>query len=126
LLQRSTRQLSLTPEARNVYDHACGISDILQAIETGVTSIEPRGRAALTNGIAHKVLLPLLAEFERRYPLIALYLILNDDRLNSIHEQIDLGIRVGVPKDDSVVARPLFEQSSWIYESPKYLEKKAL
>jgi len=125
LLQRSTRQLSLTPEGRNVYDHACSIPDILQAIEAEVTSIEPRGRVALTttNDIAHKVLLPLLAEFKRRYPLIELHLMLNDDRLNLIHEQIDLGIRVGVPKDDSIVARPLFEQSFSIYASPKYLAK---
>lgn len=41
-----------------------------------------------------------------------------------ILDQIDLGIRVGIPTDDSLVARVMYEQCFSIYASPEYLERE--
>ena len=126
LLQRTTRQLTVTTEGQRVYEQARALPDILQGVEAVVSSPEPHGRVTLTvnHDIAHKILLPHLQEFNRRYPLIKLDLVLDDNKLDLIHDQIDLGIRVGIPEDNSLVARVLYEQCFSIYASPEYLELK--
>jgi len=125
LLQRSTRQLTITAEGQQVYEQARALPSILQGVESVVSASEPKGRVAITvtHDIAHKHILPLLQEFKQQYPLIQLDLILNDETVDLIHENIDLGIRVGIPKDDSLVARVLYEERFTIYASPTYLEK---
>ena len=125
LLQRSTRQLTVTTEGQLVYEQACALPAILQGVEAVVSSPDPQGRVALTvnHDIAHKLLLPHLGEFNQRYPLIKLDLILDDDKLDLINKQIDLGIRVGIPEDDSLVARVMYEECFYIYASPDYIEK---
>ncbi|MFK8082779.1 MAG: LysR family transcriptional regulator [Granulosicoccus sp.] len=125
LLQRSTRQLTITSEGQRVYGHARALPRILQDVEAIVSSPEPHGRVLLTvnHDIAHKHLLPRLHAFRKRYPLIQLDLVLDDDKLDLIHEQIDLGIRIGIPQDDSLVARVLHEECLLLYASPDYLKK---
>ncbi len=125
LLQRSTRQLTVTSEGQRVYEQARMLPDVLQGVEAVIFSPEPSGRVTLTvnHDIAHKILLPLLGEFNRRYPRVKLNLILDDDKLDLIQEQIDLGIRVGIPEDDSLVARVMEEECFSIYASPQYLEE---
>ncbi len=125
LLQRSTRQLIVTHEGHLVYEKACKLPQILSEIEAIVTPVEPSGRVAVTmnHDIAHKYVLPVLEGFQQQYPLVQLDLILSDDRLDLIAEQIDLGIRIGMPKDDSLIARVLHEERFNIFASPKYLAK---
>lgn len=126
LLQRTTRQLTVTSEGQQVYEKARALPAILQGVEAVISSPEPHGRVTLTlnHDIAHKLMLPLLREFNQRYPLIKLDLILDDHKLDLIHDQIDLGIRVGIPSDDSLVARVLYEQCFSIYANPEYLERQ--
>lgn len=125
LLQRSTRQLELTTEGELVYAQAEALPDILQRVEAVVCSPEPRGRVALTlnHDIAHKHVLPLLGVFNQRYPHVKIDLVLDDDKIDLIHEKIDLAIRVGIPRDDSLIARVMYEECFSIYASPEYLEK---
>lgn len=126
LLQRSTRQLTLTVEGQSVYEQARALPSILQSVEAVVSSPEPQGRVVLTvnHDVAHKLLLPLLPKFYRRYPLVKLDLLLDDDKLDLIQERVDLGIRVGIPSDDSLVARVMHEESFLLYASPEYLALK--
>ncbi|MGB0866852.1 MAG: LysR family transcriptional regulator [Granulosicoccaceae bacterium] len=125
LLQRSTRQLSLTTEGQQIYSQACVLPSILESVEALVSSPEPQGRVSLTinHDIAHKHLLPHLQTFSRRFPGIQLELVLDDTTLDLIHERIDLGIRVGIPSDDSLVARVLHEECFKIYASTEYVEQ---
>lgn len=128
LLQRSTRQLSITPEGKEVYEKARILPQLLQDIE-GINQPEiPRGRVALTvnNDIALKHLSPVLDGFCQKYPEVQLDLILSDDRLDLIAEQIDLAIRIGFPKDDSLVARVMHEERFTIYASPDYLAENGV
>lgn len=125
LLQRSTRQLTVTTEGQQVYEHARELPVILRGVEAVISSPEPHGRVVLTvnHDIAHKLLLPLLLDFRAQYPRIQLDLILDDGRLDLIHEQIDLGIRIGIPKDASLVARVLHEECLVLFASPAYIKK---
>ena len=124
LLQRSTRQLIVTSEGRDVYEHARQLPQILQDIEGVVTSAEPSGRVAITmsHDIAHRYFLPLIAAFRSAYPKVQLDLILNDGLVDIIADQIDLTIRIGLPKDDTLIARILHEDKLQMFASPAYLK----
>ena len=123
LIQRSTRQLNITEEGKLVYEQARRLPDILQGVEAITSASIPSGRVVMTlnHDIAHKYLLPVLAQFQEAYPEVQLDLRLSDDKLDYIQQQIDLGIRIGVPKDDSLIARVLHEESLYIYAGAQYL-----
>lgn len=126
LIQRSTRQLSITPEGKEIYELARSLPKVLQDIEAINQPEIPRGRVSLTlnNDIALKHLAPVLDEFCRQYPMIQLDLVLNDERLDLIAEQIDVAIRIGFPRDDSLVARVMHEERFTIFASPRYLAEQ--
>ena len=125
LLQRSTRKLKITPEGDGVYQQAAKLNDLLAAVESAATQDQPSGRVSITmnHDIAHLYFLPVIEKFRTRYPEVQLDIILDDARLDLIEEQIDLAIRIGYPRDDSVVARMLHEERFALYASPDYLEK---
>lgn len=125
LIQRSTRQLNITQEGKMVYQQARQLPDILQGVEAAIRPGTPAGRVAITmnHDIAHKYLLPVLGAFQQRYPQVQLDIMLSDDKLDYIQDQIDLGIRIGIPRDDSLIARVLHEESLNIYASSDYLKQ---
>lgn len=125
LLQRTTRQLMLTDEGNAVFPHAKKCHEILHGIDEELRQTAPKGRVSITvtNDIAHKFLLPLLPEFKRRYPEIDLHIVSSDDKLDLIAQNIDVGIRIGLPRDDSLVGRVLYQEQFALYASPDYLKK---
>ncbi len=125
LLQRSTRQLTITDEGKQVYEQAIKLSAILQKVESITTPAVPSGRVTITmpHDIAHRFVLPALAGFRKRYPEIQLDMMPNDTRLNLIGEQIDLAIRIGIPKDESLIARVMHEERIGVFASPSYLKQ---
>ncbi|RZM71232.1 LysR family transcriptional regulator [Pseudoalteromonas rubra] len=125
LLQRSTRQLKLTQEGERVLQHARQLKGILQHVEAELTDTEPSGRVTLTmnHDIAHKFVVPKLDKLAQRYPQISLDLIVDDDPLDLIEQQIDLAIRIGFIRDESLVARILHQERFALFASPALLEK---
>ncbi len=125
LLQRSTRQLTITDEGKMVYAEAKKLHDIIQSIDQSLVEPIPSGRVSITvtNDIAHKFLLPLLPNFKAKYPEISLNVITSDQRLDLIAENIDLGIRIGLPRDDALIGRVLYQERFSLYASKEYIEK---
>ena len=125
LIQRSTRRLIVTQEGSEVFNSARQLPEVLHEVEGAVTSTEPRGRVAITmnHDTAHTLVLPLLEEFQRLYPLIKLDLVLDDHTRDFNAEQIDLGIRIGLPKDNSLVGRELYKESLALYASPQFIRE---
>ena len=123
LLQRSTRQLLVTREGNEVYEQARVLPAVLKSIESVITPTAPQGRVVITmnHDIAHKVILPVLGDFKKRHPLINIDLRLDDNPSDLIAEQIDLGIRIGPPKDNSLIGRVMHEESFSVFASPEYL-----
>lgn len=125
LLQRTTRKLSLTNEGEQVYKHAVRLESVLKDVEVVINSEVPSGRVALTvnHDIAHKFILPKLAKLKQTYPQIDLDLLLEDQAQDLIMEHIDLAIRIGTPKDSSLIARTLFKDSFALFASPEFLKQ---
>jgi len=125
LLQRSTRQLKMTGEAEQVYAQARQLPEVLRAIESISMPAIPNGRVSVTmnHDIGHKYFLPLMSAFQQAHPQVHLDLVLDDARLDLINEQIDLAIRIGIPKDEALIARPMHEERLAIFASPDYLNE---
>lgn len=128
LLQRTTRQLNLTPEGEQIYRHALKLNDVIKDVEATVNTEEVSGRVAITlnHDIAHKFLLPKLTTFQQRYPNIKLDLILEDQAQDLVMEHIDLALRIGPAKDSSMIARTLHKDRFGIFVSGEFLTKNAM
>ncbi len=125
LLNRSTRTLSLTSEGKSVYQHAAQLQQVLENVEADTHQHSLSGNISLTCNydIGVKKLVHYLAAFEALYPEISVELQLHDEPLDLIAEEIDLAIRVGIPKDSSLIGRSLFKEPMGLYASPAYLQK---
>lgn len=125
LLNRSTRNLSLTPEGER-YFHRC--REILDLIADTEASLQgpgerPQGRLRvdMPGGIAHAVILPQLRQFQQRYPDIYLMIGINDRQVDLIQEGVDCVIRTGNLDDSTLVARRLGELRWITCAAPSYL-----
>jgi DNA-binding transcriptional LysR family regulator len=125
LLHRSTRQLTLTEEGRAVYDSARDLSGILEHVDYITSQSTPRGRVSLTTtyDIALNVLMPVLEGFQKKYPDVMLDLRLNDEKVDMIAAGIDVAIRVGIPRENGLIARPLGQSRFALYASAAYLDR---
>lgn len=125
LLNRTTRQLSLTEEGERYFRRVQVILQEMAAAENEIieTRLAPRGLLridAATPVILH-YLMPLIRPFRERYPEMTLSLVSSETFINLIERKVDVAIRVGQLTDSSLRARPLFSSYRRIIASPAYL-----
>jgi len=125
LLNRTTRQLSLTEEGERYFRRVQVILQEMAAAENEIieTRLAPRGLLridAATPVILH-YLMPLIRPFRERYPEMTLSLVSSETFINLIERKVDVAIRVGQLTDSSLRARPLFSSYRRIIASPEYL-----
>ena len=125
LLQRSTRNVSLTEAGRHYLPHA---QALLEAHESGSAVLNqltqrPSGTLRLTAPLVLTTLyiVPAIPSFLKKYPTVKIDLQLSDDYLNLIDVGFDVAIRQGNTHDSSVVARTLFRFDRSLCASPAYL-----
>jgi DNA-binding transcriptional LysR family regulator len=108
LFQRTSRRMTLTDAGRSCIDACKRIIEQVEAAEREVSGEYriPKGEVAVTTpwGLGHTHLLPLAVEFLEAYPDISLRLMLTDRIVNTVEENIDIAIRVGVLPDSSMIA----------------------
>ncbi|MGK5051797.1 LysR substrate-binding domain-containing protein [Janthinobacterium sp. RB2P8] len=125
LLNRSTRNLSVTPEGERYFHRCREILDLIADTESSLqgSSERPQGRLRvdMPGGIAHAVILPQLRQFQQRYPDIYLMIGVNDRQVDLIQEGVDCVIRTGSLDDSALVARRLGELSWITCAAPSYL-----
>jgi len=127
LLNRTTRQLSLTEEGERYFRRVQNILQEMAAAETEVmeTKSTPRGTLridAATPVVLH-FLMPLIKPFRERYPEISLSLVSSETFINLIERKVDVAIRVGKLTDSSLRARPLFNSYRKVIASPDYIAR---
>ena len=125
LFQRTTRKVSLTEAGVH---YAKKIEPILNELEQAneeakTANSHPVGKLKLSTSVAFgvKCVLPLLGEFQNRYPGITLDLKLSDENIDLFSERIDLAIRLGASIDVNVVARKLINTHYRVCASKQYL-----
>ncbi|PKH25351.1 LysR family transcriptional regulator [Enterobacterales bacterium CwR94] len=125
LMHRTTRRLALTEEGQVFLEHARGILASVEAAEEQIAQRRetPSGRLrvnAATPFMLH-VIVPLVAEFRRRYPLIHLELNTDDLVIDLLEQQTDVAIRIGELRDSTIHARALGSSKLRLLASPAYL-----
>ncbi|ATF94057.1 D-malate degradation protein R [Cedecea neteri] len=125
LLNRTTRQLSLTEEGERYFRNVQQILQAMAAAENEVMESKqtPRGllRIDAATPVMLHLLMPLIKPFRERYPEMTLSLVSSETFINLIERKVDVAIRVGNLTDSSLRARPLFSSYRKIIASPEYL-----
>lgn len=125
LLQRTTRQLSLT-EAGESYVASCRrLLEEIEEVERAATGeyAAPKGylvaTAPVVLGRLHIV--PVMASFLEHYPDINARLFLIDRNVHFLEEHVDVAVRIGELPDSALVAIRVGETRSIVCASPAYL-----
>jgi LysR family transcriptional regulator for bpeEF and oprC len=126
LLNRTTRQLSVTPDGQHYYEHCRRILvdiDQVEATFPGGSGV-PRGRLRVdvSSSIGRRFILPAIHDYQKKWPQVSLAIGLSDRTVDLVQEGIDCAIRTGTLQDSaSLVARRVagFE---WVTcATPQYL-----
>jgi DNA-binding transcriptional LysR family regulator len=124
LLNRTTRQLSLTEEGRAFYEHAQRILDEAKEAHDALDNLnsEPRGtlrlNAPMSFGQLH--LGSAIADFMTLHPDIRIDLELNDRLIDLVEDGYDMAIRIASLPDSSLIARRLAPCRRVVLASPDY------
>jgi DNA-binding transcriptional LysR family regulator len=126
LINRSTRQVQLTPEGCAFYERSVRVlADLHEAERCATMNERPCGKVSVNANVpfgAH-FLLPLVPEFLERYPDITLDLELTDAVVDILEQRMDVAIRAGPLKSSSLLARKLGETTKVIVGAPSYLAR---
>lgn len=126
LINRSTRQLQLTPEGCAFYERATRIlADIEDAERIAGVGEEAVGRVRVNTSASYfnHVLAPALPEFLALHPGVTLDIAQTDAVVDLLAERTDVAVRAGPLKSSSLVARKLGETALTIVAAPSYLDR---
>jgi DNA-binding transcriptional LysR family regulator len=129
LFRRSTRRLALTPEGEAFHARATVILAEIESAEREAGGANlPAGRVRINSSSSYvtHVLAPILPEFLRRYPDIAIDIVQTDALADLVAERSDLAIRAGPLADSSLFARPLGETPIEIAAAPAWIERHGM
>ena len=125
LFQRSSRRMTLTDAGRSYIDACKRIIEQVDDAEREVSGEyrAPKGDLAVTApwGLGHTHLLPIAVEFLAAYPDIALRLALTDRVVDTVTENIDVAIRIGILPDSAMIATRIGSIRLVVCASPAYL-----
>lgn len=127
LLQRTTRNISLTEAGQIYYERVSKILGDLEEAQLAITQLQANPKGVLRLNIAipfgERNIVPLIPEFLALYPELKIDLTLEDHAIDLVEERADLAIRIGRLGDSSIVARKLAHNQFVVCASPQYFEK---
>lgn len=127
LLHRTTRKITLTEAGQIYYERCKCIVDEAKLAHEQLSGMlaQPSGvlRASLPVDFTVTYLAPLIAEFARLYPGIVFDFDLTSRWVDLVSEPFDVAIRVGKPENPQLIARPLAVLPTYLYASPRYLDR---
>lgn len=127
LFHRTTRQVSLTADGRELFARSERIIEELDALRAQAEGVrgEPAGRLRIDvpTTLGKLEVVPLLAQLGSRHPKLQFELSFSDRYVDLVREGIDAAVRIGALADSTLTARPLGEQSLLVIASPRYLRR---
>lgn len=132
LIQRTTRQFSVTEVGQIYYEHCKAMLIEAEAAQDAIeaTRAEPRGVVRLSCPIAllHAHVSAMLADFMVQHPHVTVQLEATNRRVDLVGEAIDIAIRVRPPpiQDSDLVMRVLAERSQCLVASPSLFDGRVI
>ena len=127
LLQRSTRQVSLTQVGADYYNNCKHLVAEIMNVHTEISDRQdrPHGvlRIAVPMVVGSGILGRFVAKFQQAYPDVRIEMCHTDRQVNLIEEKFDLGMFVGDLPESSLIARTVAETDLMLCASPEFLER---
>ena len=127
LFNRTTRAVSLTTDGEAFLPY---VQNSIETLETGLSAVRGQGAAAqgllrmtMPGSFGRMYVIPVLSEFQSRYPHVSLDLRLSDEVLDVVEGAYDLIIRNAILADSSLIVRKLAADRRLLVASPTYLER---
>lgn len=129
LLHRTTRRLRLTEPGERYLEYARRALSEAQAAEDAATSLQdrPRGRLRVNTPMSFGRLhvAPSVPAFLAQYPDIHVEMTMEDRTVDLVEGGYDVGIRVGVLAESSLIARRLAPSRNVVCAAAAYVERHA-
>jgi len=127
LLNRTTRQVSLTEAGSHYFEHAQQVLLSIDDMESKLGGLQqnPKGtlRISAPVSFALKHMAQLVTDFQSLYPLVNVDLQLNDRKVDIVEEGFDVALRIGQLKSSSLIAKQVAPVRVILCASPDYLDK---
>ena len=127
LLQRSSRKLSATEAGAAYYAQVAGaLSAIDQATACAAEQRKvPQGMVRVTAPFdaGRDIFIPIFTRFIEKHPTITIDLVLTARHVDLAEEGFDLGIRAGVIRDQSLIARKITDVRHGLFASRDYVKR---
>lgn len=128
LLNRTTRQVTVTADGAAYYERTSRLLNDLDDIEASLANAQanPSGRLRIDIGtsVARLIVIPALPDFYKRYPDIQIDLGVTDRPVDLITDNVDCVIRGGDLLEQSLVARRVGNMRLVTVASPAYLRER--
>src|SRR6202789_2126466 len=130
LVTLTSRTFELTAEGHQFYERCERIVAEIAEAEAEASSqgktVKGRLRIGAPMEIGRRLIAPLIACFVEKYPGIQVHLNLSDSGLDVIDDGLDLALRVGLPTDNSVIAKKILSTRRIVCASPSYLKRHGI
>jgi DNA-binding transcriptional LysR family regulator len=128
LFNRTSRKLALTEAGQNLVGRAAQVLAEAEAAESEALaqSTAPRGTIRLSAPMSFglQTIAPLLPDFLRAYPEIAIDLHLSDQMVDVVGEGFDAALRIAVLPDSSLIAQRMCGVQPLLVAAPAYFTRR--
>jgi DNA-binding transcriptional LysR family regulator len=130
LVQRNSAAFSLTDAGRQLLEEAWPLIRRLEMLSNELIGreAEPRGvvRLSTSGAFGKLVVLPIVLDFMRRYPLVDVEMEMTDRRADLIANAIDIAVRIGAMADSDLFARKVATVRRILCASADYAKARGL
>jgi DNA-binding transcriptional LysR family regulator len=130
LVARSTRGVVPT-EAGQEFRRRCErilaeVSEARDAVTAKGGDLTGRLRVTAPQAMGLTIIGPLLGEMARKYPRLQIDAVFTDRVVDLVGERFDLAIRIGAPRESSLIGRKIAPVQAVLIASPAYLQDAGL
>lgn len=130
LFVRTTRQIRLTDEGRAYFEQTRRALAQLVDAERQISGQHgtPAGRLRISvpTPYAHYRVLPVLAEFRKRFPEVEIDTHISNRNVDFADDTYDLSVRGRAPDDSTPIARKLEDAEMVVVATPEYLRRSGV
>jgi DNA-binding transcriptional LysR family regulator len=127
LVTRTSRSFQLTEEGNQFYERCQKIVADIATAEAEASAKTGTVRGTLHVGapseIGRRLIAPLIGRFASKFPEVEVRLVLSDAGLDVIDDNLDVALRIGLPNDNTVMARKILMAKRIVCASPAYFKR---